>query len=341
MLSFYIFCSFIAYALMENCPMQYKCLDDKTDLNICAKKNTTTTIPTYYVRVCPNGKVCPKAQLATKDVISCEDKNEEEATKGQDGEDCKTNDDCYSNKCSNKKCKGKEDGEECSDDNECSMVSYCSKNSTESRGICIHIKNVTVPCEEDKECNITAICSKNETFKDKSVCLYIHDTPAGSWVEDQRLCVSNRMDSEHICYETYPRNLPNEKNNITEGAECEKDDDCPIYIDYGNGTIKNTTGKCLCSYTGKKYCEYTSQSKTRYIKYLRLIKEIREKFENDTIVRDARENYWDSWDVHKYVMKNDILYRNLPDCVFDYFVETGNYISLSLIVSLLSIILIF
>ena len=293
------------------------------------------------MRVCPNGKVCPKAQLATKDVISCEDKKEEEATKGQDGEDCKTNDDCYSNKCSNKKCKGKEDGEECSDDNECSMVSYCSKNSTESRGICIHIKNVTVPCEEDKECNITAICSKNETFKDKSVCLYIHDTPAGSWVEDQRLCVSNRMDSEHICYETYPRNLPNEKNNITEGAECEKDNDCPIYIDYGNGTIKNTTGKCLCSYTGKKYCEYTSQSKTRYIKYLRLIKEIREKFENDTIVRDARENYWDSWDVHKYVMKNDILYRNLPDCVFDYFVETGNYISLSLIVSLLSIILIF
>ena len=333
MLSIVIVFSILNFVFLADCPVRYKCLDDKSDLSICAKRNITGDITTYYVRACPEGSSCPKDKVATSDSVKCET-NQEEKTLQKVGENCAKNEDCVSGKCSNKKCEGKEDGEKCTNHYECSMISYCDET-------CKQIKSIGVPCAEDYECNMTAICSKNETYNNEKVCLNIHETEAGSKAEKQILCASNRMDSSNKCYETYPRNRNNEKENLTEGAECETDDDCPIYIDYGN-EVKNGTGKCSCSYDGKKYCEYTSKSQYRYQKYLRYVEEIREEFENDTIIIDARENYyWDSWDVHKYVMKNDILYRNLPDCVFDYFVETGNYISLSLIVSLLSIILIF
>lgn len=230
--------------------------------------------------------------------------------KGLVGESCKYNEECYSWKCINKKCYGKQDKEECLDDKECDWGHYCGG------GICIKPQPENGECDKDQDCEIGYTCAKTSPEQVVSKCIKIFSLPSGSYSEKAYWCETNEIKS-NTCVII---------NSKTSNVECKNDFDCQEDYSLNNETFSEN-GKCIKKFdlSASVCTDYRYKTQKEAIKMIKneisLIKEKKIFYQN------LPEKFFYVKSIKKKYLGNfSSQFYQLDECLLDFWESLENEI---------------
>ena len=218
-------------------------------------------------------KPCPSSQICSNEI---EDPIEDSTCKEQEKDfipfkrlpslPCKDNKECISDKCSQNKCIGVNDGETCKNTHDCNYGKTCRKEKLEDNTYkCLNPLKEGGKCEKDTDCELSCGCKEGKCTKYFSLENW-EKTGGTDSGNDFNFCKSGYVNEVGICMNISLQN---------QTTECSFDSPC-IY-EYKDEQDKNQTmiihQNCLCGYNpfGKKYCLIGSGN-YNYTRYLEKLK---------------------------------------------------------------------
>ena len=251
----------------------------------CAIQKEVQTYTINKTNKCADTDYCPYLssvfdKTTTPVAVACVAKKN--SAKVFPGGQCSRPDDCISGVCTNSRCVGKKEGEECNVDKhyECEIGTFCATVS-EGKGkpVCT-VQDPTFGCNDGYECPNTHGCSSEmEDSEEVGKCVEYYsldDGKAAPANKDFSFCKSgfaaDDANKNAIC-----RSVKLKKADTVTFLECKNDDDC-VY-EYTEGTVKKTTsfvGTCDCGYNadGKAYCRPGNLDIPNYDDYIKKVKSL-------------------------------------------------------------------
>ena len=171
------------------------------------------------------------------------------------GEDCSENSDCKSKVCSNKKCAGKKDDEDCTLDSDCLVGLYCDNKEKK----CKKQKGLDEDCKNFLECKNSLLCSGGKC-KDLLYSL-----------EKGEEIITDNKNEDFFCKSGYSHNkkcVEIEDEYKNDFKECKLNDDC----NYKYSSGETLTRKCECGFNSegigycRKFHNYESKRWAEYYK---------------------------------------------------------------------------
>lgn len=281
--SLLLIASLAVLAGASKCPV-FKCTDKSLKENQCISHDLKADI--YKISLCPSGKVCDYFSNPLQEEIFCSQQEKQKVH----GEECDFNNDCYSNSCEAKACKGFSKDKECTDTNQCELGLYC---------------NLT-----KKTCQPQV--SENEDCVDDTDCLNNLGCNQGKCKKYVSLEVGEASDSYLLCKTlfAYEGKCASLKLNKT-SDECAEGEKCGYTV--SNGSEKELVKECKCSRGDetKKYCELDTDSSL----WKEMISNVKSFYDKNSEFHSVRRNNYDSKTKRSfYIAVNYPKYKNSDEC---------------------------
>ena len=141
------------------CEKVYKCGDDlKLDTCYISQASSDKTTTTYYLSACSKGKYCQEDGLDVSYSICIKRKNNLEI-----GDKCLIGNECITGTCTEGKCVGSKEGNQCNTDSNCDIGLYCETIS--NKNVCTKYVDAGGSCtgsDTYRPCKAGYVCANNQ-----------------------------------------------------------------------------------------------------------------------------------------------------------------------------------
>ena len=292
-------------AIISTCDV-YKCSESSLKDNLCEVTNQEKvgdeTRIVHYLDNCSSSKSCMLVSVGGVDYDDYEQYGIciKVSTLGHTGDKCKSDAECYSKICNDKKCEPKSDGSPCSRHQDCDEESACIYNEEESRTICKKLLAKGDKCHYTDECPFNTVCTGNK--KNEGTCVDYFSLGIGETSYDNRACASGQLDiSNYVCAEF----------TVTD-SKCEQSEN---YYYYCISSMKFSTDQsvsptdtvieCQCKPNGEYACPPLSDSES-FKNYVEVYKKEIEnvKIEGKQVSSMSRD-HWNNKKIREAFIKYD------------------------------------